>query len=412
MVIEKNTNKDVYRNTEKIRVLFMQSQTYFGADSRLHALLMQHFDPKTIEVHAACNYGSPERMSTSARELEKIPNLHLRSTYFGPSVNSRQKRNVFRDAVFGTLPTFRSLTSLAAYARSQNIDIVHCTEKPRDAFYGYWIARYAGAKCLIHLHVKAEDWISPLTQWAMHRADALVGVSNFVADSIVAMGFAPEKTYTVLNAMDISNWDPCLDGSPIREEFGLSENDPMLLVVSRLFYWKGHSELLRALAIVKSHFPNVKLLVVGEDDPRGHPGGGSYRAELEELVKELDLGASVIFTGFRRDIPMLMAACDIYAMPSFEEPFGMVYLEAMAMEKPVVALDNGGAREIVAHGKSGLLSQPHDIVSLANNICDLLTDVQLRNRMGLIGRKRIEDYFSPARMSMDMEAVYRSILSE
>ena len=85
---------------------------------------------------------------------------------------------------------------------------------------------------------------------------------------------------------------------------------------------------------------------------------GSYRRELSALAADLDLDDCVVFTGRRSDVARLMAAADVFAMPSLEEPFGLVYLEAMAMQLPVVALDSGGTPEVVEHGRSGLLCPP------------------------------------------------------
>lgn len=97
-------------------------------------------------------------------------------------------------------------------------------------------------------------------------------------------------------------------------------------------------------------------------------------------------------------------------MPSYEEPFGMIFLEAMAMKRPIVALANGGTPEVVDHGKGGLLSEPGDIEALAGNILTLIRDKPLRESMGAYNRKRVEEYFTPQRMANDVERVYQEIL--
>jgi glycosyltransferase involved in cell wall biosynthesis len=388
----------------------MQSQTYYGADSRIHASLMQHLDRSQVEVHVALNYGSDHQKSASAAALEEIPHLRVRATRFGASIYDRSRQKVLGDVLKEGLPTLYSLAGLLGYIRRHKIDIIHCTEKPRDAFFGFLLSRLSGAKCLIHLHVKAEDWIDPKVQWAMRNADALVGVSRFVSDSIVNMGFPQEKTHFVHNSLELDGWDPNLDGSQIRREFGIGPQVPLLLIVSRLFYWKGHSELLQALAVLKQAVPEFKLLIVGDDDPRAHPGRSSYSAELKAQARDLGLADHVIFTGFRSDVPQLMAACDIYSMPSFEEPFGMVFLEAMAMKKPVIALDNGGSREIVEHAVTGLLSEPRDIDQLAANIKTLVENPNSRKKMGERGRTKVEEKFTPVHMSAEFLRLYKNKL--
>jgi D-inositol-3-phosphate glycosyltransferase len=159
---------------------------------------------------------------------------------------------------------------------------------------------------------------------------------------------------------------------------------------------------------VRARFPAVKLLIVGRDDTRAG-GGSSYTAELRQMVSQLGLDDNVVFTGWRPDLNRLMAACDAFVMPSFEEPFGMVYVEAMALRRPVVALDSGGAKEIIDHGGSGLLSPPGDVESIAANITRLLAEPELRSRMGEHGRRRVIERFSSVRMTEDMAALYGSL---
>ena len=227
---EMSDKKDLHR------VLFMQSQTYYGADSRIHGLLMQTLDRSKVEVFTALNYGNKYHKSPAAIEIEKIPNVHIRKTNFGTTTFEKQRSEILKDSFQQGVFALISLGSLPAYVRKNKIDVIHCTEKPRDAYFGYLVSRASGAKCLIHLHVKAENWISPRVQWAMRNADGLVGVSQFVADSIIEMGFPPEKTFYVHNHVDLGLWDPDTDGRKVRHEFQIDPDIPILLIVSRLFF--------------------------------------------------------------------------------------------------------------------------------------------------------------------------------
>jgi glycosyltransferase involved in cell wall biosynthesis len=395
----------------KISVLFMQSQTFFGADSRIHALLMEQLS-KTAEVHAALNYGETEQKPAPAAAIERIAGVHIRPTHFGASLFEVSKKERLVMGMRLGLPAVISLLGLWKYIRKHQIQIIHCTEKPRDAFFGAVLAKLSGAKCIIHLHVKAEGWLDRKVQWAMRKADAVVGVSAFVAGSINAMGFPAVKTHFVHNSLVVSEWDPDTDGTAIRQEFGVDPSTPLLLTASRLFSWKGHTELLKALAVVKKAGCDFKLLIVGDDDPRAHPTRSSFSAELKILAQDLGLQENVIFSGHRTDMPQIMAACDIFTMPSFEEPFGMVFVEAMAMKKPVVALDNGGSQEVIRHGETGLLSAPYDIDQLAANIRALIENRDLRIHMGECGRRRVEECFNPRKMSADMLEIYQHVLSD
>lgn len=397
---------------EPVRVLFMQSQAYFGADSAVHARLMRHFDRHEVAVHVACTTARvPPPALTALDQLQAIPDVHIRRTNFGPSLFGSKTRRRARAGI--ALPAAAvDLLRLAAYIRRRDIRIIHGTEKPRDAFYGVLLGKLTGAKSVVHVHVKYADWLSPPVKWALRHADAIVGVSNYVAQTLTDAGYRAERVFGVGNSLDeLQQWNPDLDGAPVRHALGLGDDTPVVGIVARLFSWKGHRELLQATAIVKRDFPQVRVLVVGEDDPRAHPGGGSYRAELVALADELDIAENVIFTGFRADVAAVLAALDVYAMPSWEEPWGMIYLEAMAMRKPVVAWRSGGVPEVVLHDQTGILTPPRDIPALAEAISTLLRRPDLRKQLGAAGRERAEHVLTPQRMCREVLDVYRRTLS-
>ena len=389
---------------KRTRILFVNSAAQPGADTAIHAMIMRNLDRVAFEVHAACAPGP------SYQALSRIPDLHLRPAHFGLSLSRRSTIDRML-ASLALLPAMASLAGLAAYMRRSKIQIVHSTDRPRDAAACVVLARLTGAKSVIHVHVKRGDWMSPLVRWALVRADAVIGVSEFVARSLIEGGCSPRRTHAVLNAIDLTRWDQNLDPGPLRPELGIPSAAPVLVSISRLFHWKGHADLLRAIALVHREVPEVRLLIVGEDDPGAGVHREPFSIELKRLAAELGIAEQVVFTGFRSDVPRVLAASDIYAMPSFEEPFGLVFLEAMAMKKPVVALDNGGTPEVVEHEKTGLLAAPGDPKGLAANILTLIRSPELRARMGEQGRRRAEERFTPQRMALDTARVYSSITS-
>lgn len=397
-----------------MRVMFMQSQDWFGADSALHALMLRHFDRAQVQPYLALTTSVLDRPETSARiQMASIPRLRVRPTYFGPTITQTTLAERLR-ALPGVPRLGYSLASLAALIRRERIQILHGTEKPRDIFYAELLSRVTGVKTVVHLHVGFEEWISPLAKWAIRRADGMVGVSSATAESMLKAGLPPRRVYHVLNALDLDNsrWDPATDGSGVRAELGIRPDAPVIGIVSRLFLWKGHTYLVQAMRQVADVVPEARLVIVGDDDLRAHPGGTSYLAELKALVRELGLQEQVIFTPFRTDVPAVMASFDVFAMPSWDEPFGMVYVEAMAMQRPVVAWAMGGPREIVADGETGYLPEPGDVDGLAQALLRLVRDPDLRRRMGEAGRRRAEQCFNPQRMCRDMVEVYRDVLGE
>jgi glycosyltransferase involved in cell wall biosynthesis len=390
---------------ERIRVLFLSSPAFTGADTWIHYLLLKHLDPTRFDRHAAGQVPLPGSPAPAFEELRSIAGVNLRPTDFGPTffqLSAREKRrNVAR-----VVPAVTSLLGLVRYIRRHRIQIIHSTDRPRDALACATLAALSGAKSVIHVHVKFDDWMGRGVRWAFGRADALIGVSKFVAESLVAGGYAPSRVHAVLNAIDPAAWDPSLDPSSGRRSLGVDPSAPLVVSVSRLFYWKGHTELIRALALVKRDFPTVRLAIVGADYP---PGSGAT-AKLRETAAECGVADSVSFAGQRNDIDALLAASDVFALPSHEEPFGLVYAEAMAMKRPVVAVDKGGTPEVVEHGETGLLSPLGDVPALAANLARLLGDPSLRARMGEAGRRSVEDRFTPARLAADVESVYSRLL--
>jgi len=396
----------------KIGVLFLQCESQFSSIAMIHSLLMRYFDREHIEVHVACTAGIGREKPPSLQAFETIPELHVRPTVFSPTIFRRSKMDIVRSMISTGIPAMVSIAGLVRYVKQHDIDIIHWSERPRDAFYSVLLARLTGTKSILHLHGKCDTWMGSLALWAMEQADGIIGVSQFVAQSAIAKGYRPDKVYHVLNSIDASHWNYDTDRSAVRREFGISPDAPLLAIISRILPWKGQELLLNALVKVKDQVPGVKLLIVGEGDSSTMPMGRNYMVVLKEMVRELKLSEQVIFTGHRSDVQEILAACDLYTMPTFEEPFGVVFLEAMAMKKPIIALNSGGAPEAIEHGKAGLLSPPGDISQLAENILGLINNPALREQMGEYGRARVEQYFNPCRMADDVERIYQLVLGK
>jgi glycosyltransferase involved in cell wall biosynthesis len=395
----------------RIGVLFLQSQSFLGADSMLHAQLMRHLDRSAVEVHVALTTeAAPNPATSAARAIAHIPDLKIRPTYFGPSVHGADNLARLKRSLAG-LKLLVSLTRLATYIRRNNIRIIHGTEKPRDALYGVLLGKLTGARSVIHMHVAYGEWMSRATKWALRNADCVLAISQFVAQSLRDAGIAAERIAVVPNALDLSMWDSTIDGRPVRQELGIASDAPVIGIISRLFRWKGHTYLIDALALVRKELPDVRLVIVGEDDPRaGWEVGTTFSNLLRQQAADLGVSENVLFTGFRTDVPQLMAAFDVFAHPSWEEPFGMVFLEAMAMHKPVVAWASGGAPEVIVPDQTGLLAERESVTGLAGALIALLRDPALRRRLGDAGRDRVERLFTAEIMAGTMLDAYRGTL--
>lgn len=395
----------------------MQSSATPNTGFAVQSDLMKFFDPHRVEAHVVYNrrppHGEAYRPGTSLEGvLREIPGLHLRPTEFGPHLGGLGKPQLAGELLRSALPSVRDHVGLVHYVRHQGIDVIHGGENPREAFYGWWLSRVTGAKCLIHMHVKYDPWISRLTRYAMRNVDGVVTVSRWCSEQATRAGVKRERIFTVLNGIEVDAWDPsAVDGAAIRREFGVDQDTALLAVVAALRPWKGHVTLLEALGrVVRSH-PKVKLLVVGTEDRLVGSRPGSYTDELKQLAAELGVAQNVVFTGLRRDVRQIHAAADLFTFPTNEDPCPLAVLESMAMRTPVLAAQSGGVPELVEHGVTGLLSQPGNSEELAHNITWLLDNPVVAREMGDSARKRVLEQFTAQRMANDFERLYRTLVS-
>lgn len=403
---------------QQLGVLFMQSAcgsscwVRTGSHCAVHSALMRTFDPARIACHVA--YDDDAVASPPPTVIGCLPPrvpLAVRSTRFGPVRGDDSWFWFLAKTTRFAAPMLRDSARLVRYLRRNDIAIIHATDRPKEAFYGLWLARMSGAKCVVHLHVKYDNWLSPLSRWAIRHADGIIGVSDYVIERAHSHGISPARTFTIQNGIDPSEWQPdATDGVKIRREFGVGADDPLLVMVAALRPWKGQATLIHALPQVVRAYPSVKLLLVGSEDFKPVSTSPSYLAELEQLVDELGLGRNVIFTGHRSDVPNILAAADQFTMPTFEDPCPLAFLEAMAMAKPVVALRSGGVPELVDDGTTGLLSAPDDIDGFAKNVVALLDDPVRAREMGIRARLRVQERFTRERMADGVEDAYRSLL--
>lgn len=390
-----------------IRVLFLQSHREFSSAAAVHRLMMREFDAERVEVHFAVEADADE----APAGLRVMPGVVVKPTRFVPTMYLRSRHEIVTAVARGGLSAAVDLAGLIRYARRHQIDIVHFDERPRNALYGLAVGRAVGATTVLHLHsTPGVGSISEKSVWCMRHADAVIGVSHHVASVAIDRGVSAQRVHVVWSGIDLATWDPTIDGGAVREEFGIGPHELVLAIVARIVPWKGHPELLGALGRVAHRVGPFRVLIVGPEDYAPALPAGTVSA-LREQASRLGIEDRIIFTGKRSDVAHLLAASDIYAMPSHTEAFGLVFAEAMAMGVPSVAFDVGGVGEVVEHGRTGLLSAPHDVDELAENIALLATDATLRRAMGQAGRERVAREFTPSRMAHETTEVYRSVLA-
>lgn len=216
--------------------------------------------------------------------------------------------------------------------------------------------------------------------------DISTNVSQEAADRFIELGAVPaNKMKAVLNGIDtntfIFNTEKRIK---YRKQFGLTDDDKLIVAVGSLNLPKDYPNLLNAISIVIANNLNVKVKIVGD---------GPLRDNLLQLVNKLNLTDVVEFIGISRDVPGIMSASDLFVLSSSFEGFGLVVAEAMACERPVVVTDCGGVKEVV--GNTGKLVAPKNSDNLAKGIIEVLnkSETELQH-LGKQGRQRILDDYS------------------
>jgi len=223
-------------------------------------------------------------------------------------------------------------------------------------------------------------------------------------DVLVRDNVDPKKLVLIYNGVDHSNFDvPREVRVELRKKTGFTHSHKVVTVVANLIPYKGHAELLDAAAAVLDQIPSSRFWLVGRD--RG------IEKYLKQKARELGILNRVIFAGERSDIPNILAASDILVLPSHEEGFSNVILEAMAAGLPLVATRVGGAQEAVLDGVTGWLVQPNRPKELATKIVDLLNNPKRSKEWGERGKERVKKEFGIEKMVEEHLMLYQRVMN-
>jgi len=292
---------------------------------------------------------------------------------------------------------------LARWLRAERPAVFHATLSwPLAAKWALAAAVAARVPAVATVQLIPEFKLERSSAWQLRAlaagVDRYVAVSRDVADELVRRFHYPAaKVEVVYNAVRLERFE----GPPppgLREQLDLGRGLPVVLTCARLDQQKGHDVLLRAAA----QLPEVAFALAGE---------GPERARLEALAGELGIADRVLFLGYRTDIPQLLAACDVFALPSLYEGSSLAVLEAMAARRAVVSSAIGGTDELIDDGEDGVLVAPGEVEPLAAALRQLLADGERRERLGRRARERMEADFTPAAMRGRIVAIYEELLA-
>jgi glycosyltransferase involved in cell wall biosynthesis len=305
----------------------------------------------------------------------------------------------------------RNIGRLARLIEAENIDLVHARSRA-PAWSAFYAARRTGRRFVTTFHnvYGGETRLKRAYNAIMARGERVIAISDFVgAHARSVYHVTPSQLRIIPRGVDRSRFDPESIAQPriitLAKEWRLQDGVPVVMLPGRLTRWKGHLQLIEAVASMPHR--ELQVVFVGSDDAK--PG---FRRELLRRIEQHRLGGVFHIVGECRDMPAAMMLADVVVSASTEpEGFGRVIIEAQAMGRPVIATDHGGARETVLPGETGWLVPPGDRGALATALTEALS-LGLDQRAALAAHARawIAERYDTRLMCEATLAVYEELL--
>jgi len=371
----------------RVRVLEMIDRPFLGGGQVTVLTLARGLDREKFEVLVASEEGGP-----LVDELGRIGIRHIAIR-------------------LGKFSGLSAAGALATVLRENAVDVLH-THGGIAGLYGRLAARKAGTPAIVHtvhgihyLHYRnpaAKRAFIALERRLSRSTDAVVFVSVADMECAARLRLAlPPKARLIRNGVPSIAPERLRDPAAVKAELG-AEGKPLVVAVSRLHRQKGVTYLLRGVPFVRNEIPDVRVVVAG---------GGPLADRLKAEVKALRVGDNAILLGERKDALDILAAADIFVLPSLWEGLPYVLVEAAALGKPIVAADIDGVREVIRNGATGILVPPRDPGALAAAIILLLRDPEFARQLGEAARTEIPLRFSVKHMISETESLYLEVLS-
>ena len=301
-----------------------------------------------------------------------------------------------------------ALVRLVRLMRRRNVGIVH-THLFVGGVFGRLASILAGVPIRLTTEQNAYAPGYTLPRWQVLTDSVLarlthqmVAVSQGTQEFLVREESVPaEKIRVVPNAIQWPTPIPLSEVEAVKQELGAAERFPFLGTVARLTPQKGLKYLIQAVSVLRSHFPDLLCVIVGE---------GELRPDLESLVRQLGVEHHIHFCGLRRDVAAILQGLDLFVLPSLFEGLPLSLLEAMAAGRPVVATRVAGSSEVIEDGVNGRLVPPKDADTLAQAIEALLTDQVLAQDLACRGQETIRDKYTIGPVAREYDRIYGDLL--
>lgn len=280
-----------------------------------------------------------------------------------------------------------SAAQLRAAAASCRADLIHANSI-RASLIASAARPLMGPRVISHLH----DVLPPgrvgsvIARTLAVTSSVVLANSRYTAADFEVKAAGRGCLRVVDNPVDLARFDPTrLEPADARTRLDLPAREPLIGIIAQITPWKGQSDAIRTLAIARKQHPELKLVIAGAAkfvDAGTRYDNHAYARSLPALARELGVQDAVIFTGEIDDVPALIAALDLVLVPSWEEPFGRVVIEAMAMRTLVIATNVGGPADIISDGIDGVLLPPRRPDLWGNQVTQLLRQ---RGQMAAMG---------------------------
>jgi len=255
--------------------------------------------------------------------------------------------------------------------------------------------RLGGIPVVAHVHAMNSRYFFLL-------ADAMVACSEGVRRHIIGQGVSPGRIATIYNGIESKRLVFTEDALQVRSSLGIAPETPAIACIAHLADKKGQADLIRAVALLGNKWPGLHCFFVGT---------GENMDSLRRQAADAGVADRAILLGYRTDAVAIMNAMDGIMLPSLgKEGLPLVLLEAALLGKPAICSNIPGNNEVVLDGVTGLLFPSGDAEQLAGRIDTLLSDRELRLRMGQAARERAEREFTIDAMTDRVEELYRKLL--
>jgi L-malate glycosyltransferase len=301
----------------------------------------------------------------------------------------------------------QSARSIAELITQHGIDIVHA-HVGRDYLVAALACRHApGARLVLTRHHYLPLKRNALYRWLLGGVSAVIAVSESVRESVIErLALRPDAVHTIPNWVDPLRFQS-IERDAARSLFRV-RGSLVVGCIGQITPAKGQEDFIRAAGRIINMRSDTEFLIVGEEkDP-----DGQFTSELKRLVETLRLGDRVRFLGRVLHMPELFAAVDIVVVPSWDEGFSLVTIEAMAARRPVIASNIGGIAQIVKDNSTGLLFPPRDVRGLTEKLTWMLSDAPLRERLAVQAQREVYARFGREQTLDRIEALYKQVLEE